>query len=99
MSRMCKVLQSGNDIVVELPDEWVARYCVKIGDELRISYPADGEIAYSVIGEGEREGACEAECAKERLLSRMMLAEEEIANGDSLDFDEFSASVRRARGL
>ena len=99
MSWMCKVLQSGDDIVVELPDEWVARYGVKIGDELRISYPADGEITYSVIDKGERGGTCETESAKERLLSRIMLAEEEIANGDSLDFDEFSASVARECGL
>lgn len=39
------------------------------------------------------------ERAKARLLSRMMLAEEEIANGNSLDFDEFSASIRREYGL
>ena len=37
MRWLCKVLQNGDDAVVELPDEWVARYGVKVGDELRIS--------------------------------------------------------------
>ena len=44
MRWLCKVLQNGDDAVVELPDEWVARYGVKVGDELRISYSSDGNI-------------------------------------------------------
>lgn len=43
MRWLCKVLQNGDDAVVELPDEWVARYGVKVGDELRISYSSDGK--------------------------------------------------------
>ena len=96
MRWLCKVLQNGDDAVVELPDEWVARYGVKVGDELRISYSSDGNIIYSIINESQSKEACEEEgSAKARLLSRMMLAEEEIANGGSSGFDEFSASVRR----
>lgn len=93
---VCKVLQNGHDAVVELPDEWVARYGVKVGDELRVSYTSDDGIVYSIINEDQGQEACEEEgSAKARLLSRMMLAEEEIANGGSTGFDEFSASVRR----
>lgn len=95
MRWLCKVLQNGDDAVVELPDEWVARYGVKVGDELRISYSSDGNIIYSIINESQSKEACEEESAKARLLSRVMLAEEEIANGGSTGFDEFSASVRR----
>lgn len=39
------------------------------------------------------------ERAKARLLSRMMLAEEEIAHGEAVDFDDFAASVRAEYGL
>lgn len=39
------------------------------------------------------------ECAKARLLSRMMLAEEELASGRTVDFDDFSASIRAEYGL
>lgn len=97
---VCKVLQNGDDAVVELPDEWVARYGVKVGDELRVSYTSDDGIVYSIINEDQGQEACEEEgSAKAQLLSRMMLAEEEIANGDSIDFDEFSASARREYDL
>lgn len=99
MSWMCKVLQCGDDAVVELPDEWVARYGVKVGDELHASCPSDWEIVYSIIGEDQAQMVCEEKNAKEQLLSRMMLAEEEIVNGDPTDFDEFSASVRSEFGL
>lgn len=99
MNWICEVLQNGDDAVVELPDEWVARYGVKVGDELRISYTSDGGIVYSIINEDQGQEACEDGSAKAQLLSRMNLAEEEIANGDSIDFDEFSASVRREYGL
>lgn len=39
------------------------------------------------------------ERAKARLLSRMMLAEEELASGQAVDFDDFSASIRAEYGL
>ena len=39
------------------------------------------------------------ERAKARLLSRMMLAEDELASGQAVDFDDFSASVRAEYGL
>lgn len=37
--------------------------------------------------------------AKGRLLSRMMLAESEIASGDIEDFDSFAAGIRERYGL
>ena len=37
--------------------------------------------------------------AKGRLLSRMMLAESEIASGDTEDFDSFAAGIRERYGL
>ena len=39
------------------------------------------------------------EVAKARLLSRLMLAESELSNGEYGDYDEFSASVRKQHGL
>ncbi len=39
------------------------------------------------------------ERAKARLLSRMMLAEDELASGQVVDFDDFSASIRAEYGL
>ena len=39
------------------------------------------------------------EVARARLLSRMMLAESELAAGESRDFDSFAAGVRRRHGL
>lgn len=39
------------------------------------------------------------EMAKAKLLSRMMLAESELARGDFLDFDDFSASMRDRYGI
>lgn len=39
------------------------------------------------------------EVAKARLLSRIMLAESELAEGAFADFDAFSASVRESHGL
>lgn len=56
---VCKVLQNGHDAVVELPDEWVARYGVKVGDELRVSYTSDDGIVYSIINEDQGQEACE----------------------------------------
>ncbi len=37
--------------------------------------------------------------AKGRLLSRIMLAENEIASGDVEDFDDFAAQMRERYGL
>lgn len=37
--------------------------------------------------------------AKGRILSRMMLAEDEIASGSVTDFDAFAAQVRERYGL
>ena len=39
------------------------------------------------------------EVARARLLSRMMLAESDLAAGESRDFDSFAAGVRRRHGL
>lgn len=39
------------------------------------------------------------EVAKARLLSRMMLAEDEESRGDYVPYDEFSASMREKYGL
>ncbi len=39
------------------------------------------------------------ERAKARLLSRMMLAEEELVSGEAEDFDDFTASIRTEYGL
>ena len=39
------------------------------------------------------------EVAKARLLSRMMLAEDEESRGDYAPYDEFSASMREKYGL
>lgn len=39
------------------------------------------------------------ERAKARLLSRIMLAEEELTSGELLDFDDFTASIRAEYGL
>lgn len=39
------------------------------------------------------------EIAKSRLLSRMMLAESELAEGSYADFDAFAASLRDRYGL
>ena len=37
--------------------------------------------------------------AKGRLLSRMMLAEDQISSGDVADFDSFAAQIRDRYGL
>ena len=39
------------------------------------------------------------EQAKARLLSRMILAEREIAAGDAVDYDEFAAALKAEYGL
>ncbi len=39
------------------------------------------------------------EQAKARLLSRMILAEREIAAGDAVDYDEFAVTLRAEYGL
>ena len=39
------------------------------------------------------------EQAKARLLSRMLLAEREIAAGDAVDYDEFAAALKAEYGL
>ena len=39
------------------------------------------------------------EVARAGLLSRMMLAESELAAGEAQDFDSFAAGVRRRHGL
>ncbi len=39
------------------------------------------------------------ERAKAKLLSRIMLAEEERKNGETVDYDSFAASIREEYGL
>lgn len=48
---------------------------------------------------GEEWAAQRDEVAKAKLLSRMMLAEEEIAHGEYDDYDSFASAIKTEYGL
>ena len=67
---------------------------------------AEGEVTVTKNGytaihclSDSRYQAMQEEAARSRLLSRIMLAESEMARGDADDFDEFEAGVRERYGL
>ncbi len=67
----------------------------------RESDEAVAENSYGAIRCPSEAGyrAVREERAKAQLLSRVMLAEEELAQGESLDLNDFTASVRAEHGL
>lgn len=66
--------------------------------ESEVTVTRNGYSVIHCLSEAEYQ-LLQEERAKARLLSRMMLAEDEIARGDELDFDEISASIRQDYGL
>lgn len=63
-----------------------------------VTVTKNGYSAIHCLSEEEYRLAQEAK-AKASLLSRIILAEEEISQGKTLDYDEFASSIRAEYGL
>lgn len=75
-----------------------AAFTQLVEDEREVTVTKNGYEAVHCLSNDEYR-LMRDEVAKARLLSRMMLAQDEEGRGDYIPYDEFAASVREAYGL
>lgn len=75
-----------------------AEFTALVDREGDVAVTKNGYGAFHCLSERQYQFLLE-EASKAKLLSRMLLAEEEIANGEYSDFDEFAQSVKTEYGI
>jgi PHD/YefM family antitoxin component YafN of YafNO toxin-antitoxin module len=75
-----------------------AKFAALVESEREVTVTKNGYSAIHCLSEDEWRVQQE-EVAKARLLSRILLAEQEEAAGDFVEFDAFTAQVRDQYGL
>ena len=75
-----------------------AAFTQLVEDEREVTVTKNGYDAVHCLSNDEYR-LMRDEVAKARLLSRMMLAEDEEARGDHTTYDEFAAAIREKYGL
>ncbi len=75
-----------------------AEFVAMVQREKDVTVTKNGYSAIHCLSEEEYR-LLQEERIKSRLLSRMLLAEEELACDEAIDFDDFTASVRAEYGL
>ena len=75
-----------------------ARFTEKVQAESEVLVTRNGVEVMTCVSPERRKAEVE-ELAKAKLLSRILLAEHEMENGDFADFDEFNAALKAEYGL
>ena len=70
-----------------------ATFTALVETELDVTVPKHGYEAMHCIS-SDQYRLMQEEIAKAKLLSRMMLAEDEMSQGDYSDYESFAASIR-----
>lgn len=75
-----------------------AAFASLVDEKREVTVTKNGYEAFHCLSNDQYQ-AMQQEIAKSKLLSRIMLAEDEIARGAGRDFDEFEASIKAKYGL
>lgn len=75
-----------------------AAFASLVDEQREVTVTKNGYEAFHCLSNDQYQ-AIQQEIAKSKLLSRMMLAEDEIARGAGRDYAEFASDIRSKYGL